>query len=125
MDGSISAGAVIVCRVNGTSNLYVIGTVTAGTVGDLSLSAVTTMVGLASAIARGYRNRTPEERVWLFDGTASKQPRRAISSIFKRATNTGQKARRTTSETDTSGRTRPSRASRRGWYFTRPHRSAP
>jgi hypothetical protein len=71
MDGSISLGDVIVCRVNGTSELYVVGTVAAGTVGDLSLSAVTTMVGLARAIAHGYHGRTPDERVWLFDGTAS------------------------------------------------------
>ena len=71
MDGSIRAGDVVVCRVNGTSDLYVIGTVAAGTVGELSLSDVTTIVGLAQAIDRGYRNRTPDERVWLFDGAAS------------------------------------------------------
>ena len=71
MDGSIRAGDVVVCRVNGTSDLYVIGTVAAGTVGELSLSEVTTVVGLAQAIDHGYRNRTPEERVWLFDGAAS------------------------------------------------------
>ena len=71
MDRSISVGDVVVCRVNGTLELYVIGTVAAGTVGELSLCAVTTMVGLARAIARGYRDRTPNERVWLFDETAS------------------------------------------------------
>ena len=71
MDGSIQPGDVVVCRVNGTSDLYVVGTVAAGTVGDLSLSGVTTVVGLALAIERGYRNRTPEERVWLLDGAAS------------------------------------------------------
>jgi hypothetical protein len=32
---------------------------------------VTTIVGLAPAIQRAYRNRTPEERVWLLDGAAS------------------------------------------------------
>ena len=71
MDGSIRPGDVVVCRVNGTSDLYVIGTIATGTVGELSLSAVTTTEGLAEAIERGYRNRTPEERVWLFDGSAS------------------------------------------------------
>ena len=71
MDKSIRPGDVIVCRVNGTSDLYVIGTVAAGTVGELSLSGVSTMVGRAPAIERGYRGRTPEERVWLFDGAAS------------------------------------------------------
>jgi hypothetical protein len=71
MDRSISVGDVVVCRVNGTLELYVIGTVAAGTVGELSLCAVTTMVGLARAIARGYQDRTPNERVWLFDETAS------------------------------------------------------
>ena len=70
MDGSIRPGDVVVCRVNGTSDLYVVGTVAAGTVGALSLSGVTTVVGLALAIDRGYRNRTPEERVWLLDGAA-------------------------------------------------------
>jgi hypothetical protein len=71
MARSIRAGDVVVCRVNGTSDLYVIGTVTTGTVGDFSLSGVTTVVGRAQAIEGGYRNRTPEERVWLFDGAAS------------------------------------------------------
>ena len=70
MDGPIRPGDVVVCRVNGTSELYVIGTAAAGTVGELSLSGVTTIVGLAAAIEHGYRNRTPDERVWLFDGSA-------------------------------------------------------
>jgi hypothetical protein len=71
MDGSIRAGDVVVCRVNGTLDLYVIGTVAMGTVGELSLAGVTTIVGRVQAIERGYRGRTPEERVWLFDGAAS------------------------------------------------------
>ena len=71
MDGFISVGDVIVCRVNGTSELYVIGTVGAGHVGELSLAGVTTIVGLPQAITRGYRDRTPDGRVWLFDGAAS------------------------------------------------------
>ena len=72
MNGSISVGDVVVCRVNGTSDLYVIGTVVAGTVDEWSLSNVTTMVGLTRAVEEGYRNRTPDERVWLFDGTESR-----------------------------------------------------
>jgi hypothetical protein len=70
MDRSILAGDVVVCRVNGTSDLYVIGRVATGSVGGLSLSDVTTRVGLLQAIEHGYRDRTPEERVWLFDGAA-------------------------------------------------------
>jgi hypothetical protein len=69
MDGSVSIGDVIVCRVNGTSDLYVIGTVAAGKVGELSLAGVTTVVGRTRAIEHGYRDRTPDDRVWLFDGT--------------------------------------------------------
>ena len=71
MDLAIRAGDVVVCRVNGTKDLYVIGTVATGTVGELSLSGVTTIVGLAQATERAYRNRTPEERVWLLDGAGS------------------------------------------------------
>ena len=71
MDGSIRAGDVVVCRVHGTKDLYVIGTVATGTVGELSLSGVATIAGLAQAIEHGYRDRTPDERVWLLDGAAS------------------------------------------------------
>jgi hypothetical protein len=70
MPHTIRAGDVVLCRVNGTCDLYVIGTVARGTVGDLSLSAVTTTVGLGPALEHGYRNRTPDERVWLLDGAA-------------------------------------------------------
>ena len=85
MDKSISIGDVVVCRVNGTSDLYVIGTVATGTIAGLSLSAVTTMVGLERAIAHGYQDREPDERVWLFDGMASgyvetTAPRRLLHS---------------------------------------------
>lgn len=71
MDGSIGVGDAIVCRVNGTSDLYVIGTVAGGSVGEFLLAAVTTMVGMARAVEHGYRDRTPDQRVWLFDGTAA------------------------------------------------------
>ena len=70
MDGSIIVGDAVVCRVNGTSNLYVIGTVAAGKVGELALASVTTTVGLVRALECGYSGRTPSERVWLFDGAA-------------------------------------------------------
>jgi hypothetical protein len=70
VDGRIHPGDAVVSRVNGTSDLYVVGTVAGGGIGDLSLAAVTMVVGLVPAIDRGYRNRTPEERVWLFDGAA-------------------------------------------------------
>ena len=83
---------MVVCRVNGTSELYVIGTVATGTVGELSLSEVTTIVGLVQAIERGYRHRTPEERVWLFDGAAAgyvktSAPRGQLYQVEPRASN--------------------------------------
>lgn len=53
MEGSIRAGDVVVCRVQGTKDLYAIGTVATVAVGDLSLSGVTTIAGLARAIERG------------------------------------------------------------------------
>jgi len=71
MNGSISVGDVVVCLVNDSLDLYAIGTVVAGAVGEFPLSNVTTVVGLARALEEGYRNRTPDERVWLSDGTAS------------------------------------------------------
>ena len=70
MAGSLRPGDVVVCRVNGTSTCMS-SAVATGTVGELSPSAVTTIVGLAEAIELGCRNRMPEERVWLFDGSAS------------------------------------------------------
>jgi len=92
MDGPIRDGDVVVCRVNGTKDLYVIGTVAAGTVGELSLSGVTTRVGLVQAIERGYRDRTPEERVWLLDGAApgyvnTSAPRGQLYRVQPRARN--------------------------------------
>ena len=70
MDGAIGVGDAIVCRVNGTRDIYVIGTVADGRPGDLKLSDVTTMAGVTAAIDRAYSNRTPDQRVWLFDGSA-------------------------------------------------------
>ena len=71
MDAIIRAGDTVVCRVNGTKDLYVIGTVATGTAGQLSLSQVTTIVGLPQAIERGHSDCGPDERVWLFDGSAA------------------------------------------------------
>jgi hypothetical protein len=71
IDGKIRAGDVIVCRVNGTSNFYVVGTVVSGEVGGLSLRAVATMVGQDSALRHAYRDRMQDYRVWLFDGAAA------------------------------------------------------
>lgn len=71
MDGRIRAGDVIVCRVNGTSDVYVVGTVVSGSVGELSLSGVSTTVGQKAALGRAYDDRLHAQCVWLFDGAAS------------------------------------------------------
>jgi hypothetical protein len=71
LDGTIRGGDVIVCRVNGTSDVYVVGTVVSGKVGELSLCGVSTTVGQNTALGRAYHDRLLEQRVWLFDGAAS------------------------------------------------------
>jgi hypothetical protein len=71
MDGTIRAGDVIVCRVNGTSDFYVVGTVVSGTVGELSLCGVSTTVGQDAALAGAYHDVLHDQRVWLFDGAAT------------------------------------------------------
>ena len=71
MDGSVVVGDVIVCRVNGTANVYVIGTVESGTVGDFSLRGMSTMVGRAPALLRAYDEHGLGQHVWLFDGAAN------------------------------------------------------
>jgi hypothetical protein len=71
IDRKIRTGDAIVCRVNGTSNFYVVGTVVSGEVGALSLRAVSTMIGQDSALRHAYRNRMQDDRVWLFDGAAA------------------------------------------------------
>jgi hypothetical protein len=70
MDGSVVSGDVIVCRVNGTADVYVIGTVVSGTVGELSLPRMSTMVGRDLALRRGY-DEVRERHVLLFDGDAA------------------------------------------------------
>jgi len=67
----IRADDLIVCRVNGTSDFYVIATVVSGNVGALSLRAVSTMRGRDSAIRHAYQERMHDHRVWLFDGAAA------------------------------------------------------
>jgi hypothetical protein len=71
MDGEVRAGDVIVCRVNGTSDFYVVGTVVSGKVGELSLRGVSTTKGQDSALQRGYEERMSDRQVWLFDGAAA------------------------------------------------------
>jgi hypothetical protein len=60
-----------VCRVNGTFDVYVIGTVVSGNVGALSLRGVSTMVGRQRALGHAYEQRSLDGRVWLFDGAAA------------------------------------------------------
>jgi hypothetical protein len=71
MHGEIRGGDVIVCRVNGTSDVYVVGTVVSGEVGDLSLRSMSTTIGRHVALDRAYRDRLDPQQVWLFDGAAS------------------------------------------------------
>ena len=71
MDRTIRAGDVTVCRVNGTYEFYVVGTVVSGRVGALSLRTVSTIVGRASALRQAYEERREDRRVWLFDGAAA------------------------------------------------------
>jgi hypothetical protein len=79
LDGTIHGGDVIVCRVNGTSDVYVVGTVVSGRVGELSLCGVSTTVGRDAALGRAYHDdRLLEQRVWLFDGAASAYVRTSV-----------------------------------------------
>jgi hypothetical protein len=71
MDGPILADDVVVSRVNGTLDVYVIGTVVSGTAGYLRLHDVSAIDGLDKAIKQGYTRRSGEHRVWLFDGSAA------------------------------------------------------
>ena len=59
------------CRVNGTFDVYVIGTVVSGKVGALSLRDSSTMVGRQRSLVHAYEQRTLDGRVWLFDGAAA------------------------------------------------------
>lgn len=70
MDGAIQAGDVVVSRVNGTFDLYIVATVVSAA-DDLILRGIRTAKGRDDAIKRGYDQRTDERRVWLFDGSAA------------------------------------------------------
>jgi hypothetical protein len=70
MDGMIHAGDVVVSRVNGTYDFYLIATVVSA-VEDLLLRSVLTAKGLDAAITRGFAQRTGDRDVWLFDGSAA------------------------------------------------------
>jgi hypothetical protein len=70
MDGAIRPGDVVVSRVNGTSDFYVIGTVVSGKAGQLMLRDSFTTNGREPAIGRAYTERQEDHRVWLFDGSA-------------------------------------------------------
>lgn len=71
MQRAIRGGDLIVCRINGTGNVYVVGSVVSGKVGALTLRAMSTMVGRDEALCHAYRERTDDDRVWLFDGAAA------------------------------------------------------
>jgi hypothetical protein len=71
LDGKIRGGDLIVCRVNGTSDVYVVGSVVSGKAGELSLSGLSTTVGRDVALGRAYHDRLLEQQVWLFDGAAA------------------------------------------------------
>jgi hypothetical protein len=70
MDGPIRPGDVVVSRVNGTSEFYVVGTVVSGKAGELMLRDTLTTNGREPAIGRAYTERQEDHRVWLFDGSA-------------------------------------------------------
>jgi hypothetical protein len=70
MDGAIQAGDVVVSRVNGTLDCYIIATV-ASAMEDLALRGVTTTKGQDAAIRRGYEQRAEDRDVWLFAGSAA------------------------------------------------------
>jgi hypothetical protein len=70
MDGPIRVGDVVVSHVNGTLDFYVIATVVSA-VEDLTLHCVLTTKGQDAAIKRGYEQRSDDQDVWLFAGSAA------------------------------------------------------
>ena len=70
MDGEIQAGDVVVSRVNGTVDLYVIATVQSA-VDDLTLHSVSTMKGQEAAIICAHEQRPSDQDVWFFGGSAA------------------------------------------------------
>jgi hypothetical protein len=61
---------VVVSRVNGTTDLHVIATVESA-VGDLTLHGVSTMKGQEAAIIRAHEQRSGDQDVWFFGGSAA------------------------------------------------------
>ena len=86
MDGTIRVGDVIVCRVNGTSDFYIAGTVVSGKVGELSLSGVWTTLGRDAALDGAYQDLLHDQRVWLFDGAASAYVKTSVSTHVRPVT---------------------------------------
>jgi hypothetical protein len=83
MDGTVIVGDVIVCRVNGTADVYVVGTVVSGTVGELSLQRTSTMVGRDLALRRGYDEQAHERHVWSSTAPRPASSRRRRSQTEK------------------------------------------
>ena len=71
MAEQIQAGDVVISRVNGTRDAYVVGTVASGMAGHVMLRDTLTTNGREAAIERGYTERQDDHRVWLFDGSAA------------------------------------------------------
>jgi len=71
MDGQIQTGDVVVSRVNGTLDFYLIATVLSAPVWDLTLHGISTMKGRDAAILRGHEQRKDAQNVWLFGGSAT------------------------------------------------------
>ena len=71
MEGAIQPGDVIVSRVNGTRDLYIIATVSSAPRADLTLNSVSTMKGRNAALLRGQKQRQDDQNVWLFGGSAT------------------------------------------------------
>jgi hypothetical protein len=70
LDGPIQKGDVVVSRVNGTRDFYIIATV-ASAAEDLTLDSVLTAKGQDTAINRALGERTDDRQVWLFAGSAA------------------------------------------------------
>ena len=70
MDGEIHAGDVVVSRVNGTADLYVIATVSSAAA-DLALQGVMAIKGQEAAVIRAHEQLASTHSVWLFGGSAA------------------------------------------------------
>ena len=70
MDGLIHSGDIVVSRINGTFDLYIVATVVSA-VDDLILRGIQPAKGRDHALKRGYDQRSDDGRVWLFDGSAA------------------------------------------------------